>query len=149
MISLSAHTFSSTLTLCAHREYHPRMKEHEGAIKTAKAIRKFLLDHGWPKPVLADSGNGAHLLYAINLPNDTDSTELVKNVLTALDFKFSRKSQQVDCTTFNASRLIKLYGTKSSKGDHTPERPHRISRIIHCPDELEIVSKICFKPSLA
>lgn len=116
-------------------------EEHEGAIKTAKAIRKFLLDHGWPKPVLADSGNGAHLLYAINLPNDTDSTELVKNVLTALDFKFSRKSQQVDCTTFNASRLIKLYGTKSSKGDHTPERPHRISRIIHCPDELEIVSK--------
>ena len=37
------------------------------------------------------------------------------------------------------ARITKLYGTMTRKGDHTPERPHRRSRILEIPDELKVV----------
>lgn len=37
---------------------------------------------------------------------------------------------------FNASRIVKLYGTRACKGQPTPERPHRDSRVIEAPEEL-------------
>ncbi len=38
-------------------------EEHAGALKRAGEIRDFLASQGWPEPVEADSGNGAHLLW--------------------------------------------------------------------------------------
>ena len=46
----------------------------------------------------------------------------------------------VDTANFNAARIWKLYGTVSRKGDNTPERPHRRSRIISAPDLLQVVT---------
>ena len=43
-----------------------------------------------PHPVVADSGNGGHLLYLVSLPNDDASTKLVKTVLEALAARFDR-----------------------------------------------------------
>ncbi|MDO8872916.1 MAG: hypothetical protein Q7V05_09345 [Methanoregula sp.] len=40
---------------------------------------------------------------------------------------------------YNAGRIWELYGTVTKKGDHTPERPHRRSRIISVPERLEVV----------
>ena len=76
-------------------------------------------------PVTGDSGNGAHLLYRIDLPNDEPATLLVRGCLAALDVLFSDDRVSVDTANFNASRIWKLYGTVSRKGDDTPERPHR------------------------
>ncbi|HVU66417.1 MAG TPA: hypothetical protein VHD63_04780, partial [Ktedonobacteraceae bacterium] len=42
--------------------------EHQAALHHARTIRDTLHEEGWPDPVEADSGNGAHLLYAIDLP---------------------------------------------------------------------------------
>ncbi|MEI7650230.1 MAG: phage/plasmid primase, P4 family, partial [Methanomicrobiales archaeon] len=41
---------------------------------------------------------------------------------------------------YNAGRIWKLYGTLAKKGDHTPERPHRRSRIITVPGSLSVVT---------
>src|SRR5262249_25957729 len=98
--------------------------------------RDWLSGMGWPFPVQADSGNGAHLLYAISLPNDDLATDLLKRCLEALDFRFSDQEVAVDGTTYNAARICKLYGTMSGKGDDVPDRPHRVSRILEVPKPL-------------
>lgn len=46
----------------------------------------------------------------------------------------------VDKGVFNAARIWKLYGTMACKGDHTDERPHRLSKILTYPEELKEVS---------
>ncbi len=104
--------------------------EHDEALRLATTIRQFLADRGWNDPILADSGNGAHLLYAIDLPNDDASRDLVKSVLGVLDRRFSDERCKVDTANFNASRIWKVYGTTSRKGDDLVDRPHRRARII-------------------
>jgi hypothetical protein len=113
-------------------------EEHAAAISKAEWIAAFLETVGFPSPVLADSGNGAHLLYAIDLPNDDDATVLVKECLATLDALFSDDSVAVDTANYNAARIWKLYGTVSRKGDDTPDRPHRMARIIDAPEDPEI-----------
>ncbi|WP_298669284.1 hypothetical protein [uncultured Methanofollis sp.] len=114
-------------------------EEHAAALRRADAIALWLDEQGFPHPVRADSGNGAHLLYAIDLPNDDPSTALVKGVLATLDALFSDETVTVDTANFNAARIWKLYGTCSRKGDNTPERPHRRARLLSVPEEREIV----------
>ncbi len=113
--------------------------EHEAAIGKAYAIAAYLGGIGWPDPVIADSGNGAHLLWRIDLKNDDESRDLVKNCLAALDLRFSDPGSRVDTGNYNAGRIWKCYGTTSKKGDHTAERPHRVSRILTAPEVQECV----------
>lgn len=112
-------------------------QEHELAIQRTQEIRKFLQDQGWPLPILADSGNGGHLLFRIDLP--VDDSELVQKVLTALAQQFDCEKVKIDPSVCNPARLVKLYGTWACKGDDTNERPHRIAHILEQPDELEVV----------
>ena len=59
--------------------------EHTAALERAQACRGWLASLGWPQSVYADSGNGAHLLYRIDLPNDPPTTALLQQCLAALD----------------------------------------------------------------
>ena len=111
--------------------------EKKAAHRRAMEVREFLRELGWPEPIVGDSGNGYHLLYRIELPNDQESLELVKGVLEALSFKFSDETVEVDTTTCNAARIWKLYGTTARKGDDTEERPHRVSGLLEVPKEVE------------
>ncbi len=115
-------------------------EEHGLALAKADEVARWLAGLGFPDPVQADSGNGAHLLYRIDLPNDEAATALVKSCLATLDALFSDDRVNVDTANFNSARIWKLYGTVSRKGDNTPERPHRRSRIISAPDELIVVT---------
>ncbi|MDD1728212.1 MAG: hypothetical protein LUQ50_03970 [Methanospirillum sp.] len=110
-------------------------QEHADALSRADSIAEFLTGIGWPRPIIADSGNGAHLLYAIDLPNDDPSRILVKSVLDSLDLRFSDSRCKVDISNSNASRIWKVYGTISRKGDNLPDRPHRRSRILSVPED--------------
>jgi hypothetical protein len=87
---------------------------------------------------VADSGNGFHLLYRIDLP--ADDGELVKRCLKALAHQFDTDAVKIDTSVFNPSRIVKLYGTMSRKGDSTTERPHRRSSVLRVPDDLQIAS---------
>ncbi|MDH7511196.1 MAG: hypothetical protein QHH04_09185 [Methanolinea sp.] len=115
--------------------------EHRAALDRAGRIAAFLSDRGWPAPVLADSGNGAHLLYRIDLPNDDAARDLVKRALEALDVMFSDGACTVDTANHNAARIWKLYGTTSRKGDCTPDRPHRKARILDAPEQIGIAGR--------
>jgi len=115
--------------------------EHALALAKADKIAVWLSGTGFPEPVRGDSGNGAHLLYRIDLPNDEAATKLVKAVLSVLDKRFSDAGVSVDPANYNAGRIWKLYGTMVRKGDSTSERPHRRSQIISIPKEVVVVSR--------
>jgi hypothetical protein len=80
------------------------------ALVVARSVRKWLSEQRWPLSILADSGNGAHLLYQIDEPNDAGTVTLIMRFLETLAFLFNDEKAKVDRTCFNASRIIKLYG---------------------------------------
>jgi len=103
----------------------------------AEEVRGYLQEKGWPEPVMADSGNGFHLLYRTNLPNDQKSTELVKGALETLAFQFDDDQVAIDRAVHNAARIVRLYGSTTRKGDDTKERPHRRSKLLTLPEEVD------------
>jgi hypothetical protein len=87
--------------------------QHELASDRAYRCRDFLVGLGWPKPMLASSGNGSHVLSRIDAPAQDDG--LVRRILLALDARFSDDVVKLDTSTFNASRIWRLYGTVNYK----------------------------------
>lgn len=116
-------------------------EEKKEALSTIEKIYDFLKDIGFAEPVIADSGNGYHLLYKIALKNNQENTELVKNFLNVLDMLFSNEKAKVDISVFNPSRITKLYGTFARKGKSTEERPFRESKILKVPEEIKHTAK--------
>lgn len=101
------------------------------ALDAVMRVYDHLRERGWPMPVLADSGNGYHLLYRVDLPAGDGG--VVERILKALAARFDTDQVKIDQTVFNPARIVKLYGTISRKGDDTPERPHRRSAILEVP----------------
>jgi hypothetical protein len=107
-------------------------EEKAAALMTTHMIRDYLhAEFNWPDPVHIDSGNGYHLLYAIDLPPDDGG--LVQRCLNALAQKFSTKEVKIDTSVFNPGRIWKIPGTLACKGDPSPDRPHRLAAILE-PD---------------
>ena len=113
--------------------------EHQAAILRSQQIREFLSSEGFPPSLLADSGNGGHNVYRIDLPNDQEAADLIKRFLESLASRFSDAVVCVDRAVWNASRICKLYGTMTRKGSNHPSRPWRQSKILDCPESLEVV----------
>jgi putative DNA primase/helicase len=113
--------------------------EHEAALRFAQEIKGELAQDGWPAPLMGDSGNGAHLVYPIEVDNTPENTELLKQVLGGLGQRWAERlalaGLDLDAKNFNPARLSKLYGTRVGKGDNLPERPHRWARIVELPAE--------------
>lgn len=57
-----------------------------------------------------------------------------------MSIEFSDDKVEVDKTTYNPSRICRLYGTIACKGDNIPTRPYRQARIISIRGEGEIVT---------
>jgi len=114
-------------------------REHGRAISAACGVWDDLRGAGFPNPVVGDSGNGAHLLYRVDLPNDSSATDLVKGILAGVAARCAPDDISVDQTVFNAGRITKLYGTMVCKGDNLPDRPHRRSRLLEIPDDLPVL----------
>ena len=105
------------------------------------AARLWLHGRGWPQPVVMMSGNGHHLLYRADLPNDKATAELFRDCLAALSDKFSTDRVEIDKAVFNAARITKAYGSLAAKGENTPDRPHRFSRLLHVPKPVKVVGR--------
>jgi archaellum biogenesis ATPase FlaH len=112
--------------------------EKESAHKTAQRVYKWLRTQGFEEPVIADSGNGYHLIYRVQAENSPEIAEIIKNLLKVLDMYFSDGKTGIDTAVFNAARVTKLYGTLAQKGQDTQERPHRMSKIIHIPNAINM-----------
>lgn len=118
-------------------------EEHTAALERAELVQAALTEAGWPEPVRLDSGNGAHLMYRIDEPNDGHSGpthDLITRCLKALEARYSVPAVKVDQSVHNASRIWKVPYTWARKGEDVPERPHRMGRVLHMPAELEAVT---------
>ena len=116
-------------------------EEKRFAFDTIGKVYSYLKSIGFAEPVFADSGNGYHLLYKIQLDNNDEYKDLIKTFLSSLDMMFSDDRVKIDTAVFNASRITKLYGTYATKGANTPERPHRKSCLLNVPNEIKPTSK--------
>jgi len=113
-------------------------EEKKKALVVARKIYSFLVDQsGLERPIVADSGNGFHLYFRVNLANGESEKKLVKDFLNELGVLFSTDDVEVDCSVFNAARISKIIGTTSCKGTNTAERPARISHFLNVPDEIK------------
>ena len=99
-------------------------------------VGSYLRDQGFESPIVADSGNGYHLYYRVNLANNEDTLTLVKEFLQVIDMLFSNDHVDIDTSVFNASRIAKVIGTVSRKGTDTEERPQRMSCFVKIPSEV-------------
>jgi archaellum biogenesis ATPase FlaH len=117
-------------------------EEREAAYRLAGRVYNYLKNHNFEEPVKASSGNGAHLLYRVALKNTDENKTLIQNCLKALDVLFSNDDVDIDISTFNPSRICKLYGTMAQKGSDSAERPHRMSRIISVPEEIKVTQRV-------
>lgn len=111
------------------------------AYERGNQIVDYLRERSFLAPVMACSGNGIHLLYAVSLANNDDNKRLIENCLKALAFLFNDGIVEVDTSVFNPARISKLYGTMAQKGSSTKDRPHRMSKIISVPPVREVVKK--------
>src|SRR5262249_38075231 len=102
-------------------------------------IRAWLASLGWPEPILADSGNGGHLLYRIDLTYSPQAMQLVERARSALELRFGDATVAIDARVGNAGRGWKVYGALAAKGPDTPLRPHRLSRLLEVPPRLRSV----------
>jgi len=110
--------------------------EKAAALSVCQRVAESLASDGWPSPVAGDSGNGYHLYYRVDLPIESD---LVSRCLKALHSQFSTTLVTVDASNGNPSRITKLPGTVARKGDSTPDRPHRLTRLLDVPEDLQVV----------
>ena len=113
-------------------------EEKELAKQVVNNVYKFLRDEGFEKPIVCDSANGYHLLLKQAMIASPENTDVMKRFLQVLDMYFSTDKVKIDCSTFNNSRICKLYGVYSRKGADTKERPQRMSGFIRVPDEVKI-----------
>jgi len=111
------------------------------ARESARATAEWLSSIGWADPVHASSGNGWHLMYRIDEPNDDAAKVDIEFATKMLSSIFTDDRVHVDSVVHNASRIWKIYGTISAKGSSTAERPHRVARIEQIPQELRLVTR--------
>lgn len=120
-------------------------EERELAKVVVNNIYAFLRDEGFEKPVICDSANGFHILLKQAMISNEKNTETMKNFLKVLDMYFSTDKVKVDCSTFNPSRICKLYGVYSRKGADTKDRPQRESKILRVPSEIKVTPNEYFE----
>lgn len=111
--------------------------EKKYAYDKALSVYEFMDKFGFSKPVVCDSGNGYHLFYKTSLPNTDEINDLFKRCLEVLKNYFTDNSVKIDTSINNPARISKLYGTMACKGSNTPERPHRLSRILKVPEKIK------------
>ena len=114
--------------------------EHKLALDVAAEARTYLIDTlSFPLDsiIMADSGNGAHLLIRIaGVPLDKEGDKLIENCLKGMAAIFSTKEVEVDLKVSNRARIFKVYGTLAAKGTDMPDRPHRIARLLSVSDKI-------------
>lgn len=112
-------------------------EEKDAAWATTSRVLDLLEGNDFPTPIIADSGNGFHLLLPVEMPNDAASATLCKTFLTGLAHVYNSATVKIDAVNYNASRIVRLYGTMNRKGVHSTERPHRRSWVCTLPEEYD------------
>jgi hypothetical protein len=122
------------------KDYPSTDRELEEARRAAVHIRDVHRNIQWPDPIVAISGNGAHLLYRTWLPNTEEIRDMLAVMYTGLHEDHDGTPVQFDKSVRNPARIGPLYGSVKRKGIATTERPYRQSRIIEWPKDWTFVT---------
>ena len=107
--------------------------------QTANEMYKYLKSVGFNSPVVVFSGNGVHLYLKCAMLNNDKNTKTVKRFLQALAMMFSDEHTDVDCSVFNAARIMRLPSTFSCKGNTMDAtRPQRLCKFAKIPQENKV-----------
>jgi hypothetical protein len=105
--------------------------ELEAACACRDAVVSSLTAAGWPMPLVAVSGNGAHAVWRTNILPDEDWRQGAAILYWAIRQQFHEllESRRVrfDTTVRNPGRIWRLYGSINRKAAPTPERPQRMA----------------------
>jgi hypothetical protein len=93
----------------------------------AEKVIAFWRDRG-VLPAIVDSGNGFYVLVPVDLALDDDGW--IAGTLELHAKQFNTPAAGIDTTAKNPSRVLRVPGTVNKKGENTPERPHRLSKIL-------------------
>ena len=98
------------------------------------------------RAILADSGNGAHLLYRVDLANDEAATALVRDMLAALASRFDRPAVNVD-RAFSTRRESGNYMAPwPAKGIACPTGPTGRPGLWKFPSASRLCPPRCYRP---
>lgn len=124
-------------------------QQRQAAEACADAVIKHLSDAGFPTPVKALSGNGYHVMYAVDIKRDKAAETLISDLYRSIQAfvqKFTAPANFSEKVDFDMSfakkpaQLGKLWGSKAKKGDDTTETPHRWSKMVSVPETLQEVT---------
>jgi len=104
--------------------------EKAEAWSVATRVRDYLSSQGWPEPVAVDSGNGYHLYYR---DYGGRGGHEWRYILGWLARTFDTDEAKVDTSVWDAARISRLPGTLNRKGPKSPDRPHRMARVLKYP----------------
>lgn len=120
-------------------------EEVVAAVSAAKEVARHLHSLGWAEPIVTMSGNGAALIFGVDLP--TDDGGLVERVLKFLAGRFDTDLVKIDTSVHNPARITKVIGTTARKGDEVrgipgvADRVHRLAQLVSYPPSLDPVSR--------
>jgi len=117
----------------------PKTRRNQSATENEKKVAydrlqdilRYVQKHGFGEPYLDDSGNGYRLSFKVNLPitNHEETTAKHREFFNEFKTEFPYLDNISDLP-----RIVKVPGTWSLKGEDTPDRPHRISKLIQLGD---------------
>lgn len=81
----------------------------------ARVLRDTLISFGWPSPMQAMSGNGYHLQYHCDLPNNDQTATILTDLYRGLGVRITTAEVGFDTTVRNPSRICRMYGTTNRK----------------------------------
>jgi hypothetical protein len=89
------------------------------------------------EPVLVDHGNG----YCVLVPAEIEKLDapLVAEILKFHAKQFDTLGAHIDVSVGNPSRILRIPGTVNRKGENTPDRPHRMSRIMEAGNRDQVI----------
>ena len=105
--------------------------EKKVALDRLQEVKNYMDQRGFLNPYIDDSGNGYRLAYKLNIPISNHGEIDAK--LKAFFAEIKREFSYLDNIS-DLPRIIKVAGSMNLKGEDTPERPHRISKLIQVGD---------------
>lgn len=116
-------------------------EEKQYAYKKACDVYMFMQANHFPLPIVCDSSSGYHLYYPIDLSNDLESENLIKDLYSTLSARFTDERVKIDSQVGDANRIMRLPGSWGRKGRDSVDRPHRLAKILQVPDNIQRADK--------
>ena len=118
--------------------------EKEQLLAVARDVMAWLAERGVRDCILADSGNGYHILIKLSpLVANERNHKLIKEVLVAIKHEFRAHARVADIDTSLAEpeQVIKAYGTTTRKSQSTNDRPWHESKLLHVPETIDPIKE--------